>query len=125
MRWLDRLARKPTEVPVAERLATALEAAKRGDHAAALHIWKPLAQAGVARAQNNIGACFAEGLGVDRDPELAFRWLMLAAASNDPVGRGIWLRFIFAARESNRTMDVLPNSIGRLRSRGTDRHRIC
>ena len=64
MRWLDRLARQPAEVPVSERLATALEAAKRNDYATALGIWEPLAQAGVARAQNNIAACFVEGLGV-------------------------------------------------------------
>ncbi len=87
MGWLDRLARRPVEAPVSERMATALEAARRGDHATALGIWEPLAQAGVARAQNNIGACFAEGLGVERDPDLAFRWLTLAAEGNDPVGQ--------------------------------------
>ena len=87
MRWRDRFARQPAEMPVSERMATALEAARRGDHATALAIWEPLAHAGVARAQNNIGACFAEGLGVERDPGLAFRWLTLAAEGNDPVGQ--------------------------------------
>ena len=87
MRWLDRLARQPAGVTVVERLATALEAAKRGDYATALGIWEPLAQAGVARAQNNIAACFVEGLGVKRDPDLAFRWLALSAEAGDPVGQ--------------------------------------
>ena len=41
----------------------------------------------MARAQNNIGACFAEGLGVERDPALALRWLTLAAEAGDPVGQ--------------------------------------
>jgi len=35
-----------------------------------LALWEPLARDGVARAQNNIGACFSEGLGVERDPAL-------------------------------------------------------
>src|ERR1700722_7844440 len=32
-------------------------------------------------------ACFTEGLGIDRDPALALRWLTLAAEAGDPVGR--------------------------------------
>ena len=72
---------------VAARMAEAYDAAERGDYPAALAIWGPLAQSGVARAQNNVGACFAEGLGVARDPELALRWLTLAAEAGDPVAR--------------------------------------
>jgi TPR repeat protein len=41
----------------------------------------------VARAQNNIGACFAEGLGVERDLKLAAQWLSLSAAGGDAVGQ--------------------------------------
>jgi len=89
MRWLDRLARRTRpDVPnVAAQMAAAYNAASRGDYAAALETWAPLAHAGVARAQNNIGACFAEGLGVERDPQLAVRWLELSANSGDPVGQ--------------------------------------
>jgi TPR repeat protein len=97
MRWLDRLARQePCRAPrnigrsdanVPAQMAAAYEAACRNDHATALGIWGPLAHAGVARAQNNVGACFAEGLGVDRDPALALRWLTLAAEAGDPVGQ--------------------------------------
>jgi len=68
-------------------MAEAYDAAGRGDYHAALAIWGPLAQAGVARAQNNVGACFAEGLGVERDFSLALRWLTLAAEARDPVGQ--------------------------------------
>ena len=93
MRWLDGLARRlrpqtqEEEPSVAERMAAAYEAAGRGDYAAALAIWTPLAHAGVARAQNNIGACFSEGLGVERDADLAAKWLAASAASGDPVGQ--------------------------------------
>ena len=62
MRWLDRLAMQSAS-RASRRLSPtawpqAYDAARRGDYAAALAIWGPLAQAGVARAQNNIGACF-------------------------------------------------------------------
>src|SRR5262249_55737514 len=89
MRWLDRLAsrRREPDADVATQMATAFEAARRRDYASALAIWGPLAQAGVARAQSNVGACFAEGLGVERDPALALRWLTLAADAGDPVGQ--------------------------------------
>jgi TPR repeat protein len=89
MRWLDRLfgRNETTEDDIAATMAQASAAVEHGDHAAALALWGPLAHAGVGRAQNNIGACFAEGLGVGRDPTLALRWLKLAAESGDPVGQ--------------------------------------
>ena len=78
---------QPAAMDVAAELRAAHDAAERGDYQEALAIWGPLAHAGVARAQNNIGACFAEGHGVARDPELALRWLTLAAEAGDPVGQ--------------------------------------
>src|SRR6188508_3401881 len=91
MGLLDRLARRPRppepKVSIAERMALAYDAGARGDYATALSIWEPLAQAGVARAQANIGACFAEGFGVGRDAELAERWLSLAAGAGDAVAQ--------------------------------------
>jgi len=99
MGWLDLLrGRKaapsaspegPQAAPVDPdaHMAEALAAAQAGDYETALYLWEALARAGVARAQNNIGACFAEGLGVERNPALAFRWLHLAAENSDPVGQ--------------------------------------
>lgn len=89
MRWLERLfgRNETADGDVAATMAQATTAVERGDHAAALALWGPLAHAGIGRAQNNIGACFAEGLGVERDPALALRWLTLAAESRDPVGQ--------------------------------------
>lgn len=93
MGWLERFFRKDSMgVPesghdVAAAMAEAAAAVERCDHAAALAIWGPLAHAGFSRAQNNIGACFAEGYGVDRDPALALRWLTLSAEGSDPVGQ--------------------------------------
>ena len=90
MRWLEALAKKARpddDASVADRMAEAYEASSCGDYARALEIWGPLAHAGVARAQNNVGACFTEGLGVARDPKLALQWLSLAAAAGDAVGQ--------------------------------------
>src|SRR5262245_33978667 len=88
MGWLDPLTKsKPPEASVRERMSAAYNAASRGDYTAALDIWTPLAHAGVARAQSNIGACFSEALGVERDPKLAERWLLLAAEAGDPTGQ--------------------------------------
>ncbi len=89
MRWLERLLgkRRAEAANPAAAMARAADAAERGDYQAALAIWGPLAHAGVARAQNNIGACFAEGLGVARDSALALRWLTLSAEGGDPVGQ--------------------------------------
>lgn len=83
MGLLDRLRRPRAPDPMEH----ALTAAKAGDYAAALATWEPLARSGHARAQNNIGACFAEGLGVEPDPALAFKWLKLSSDGEDPVGR--------------------------------------
>jgi TPR repeat protein len=89
MPLLDRLLGRGSRPPadIAASMAAATAAAGRGDYAAALAIWGPLAHAGVARAQNNIGACFAEGLGVEPDAGLALRWLTLSAGNGDPVGQ--------------------------------------
>jgi len=91
MRWLDRLRERgqpqAMEESNSDRMRRAYDAAARGDYASALAVWGPLAQVGVPRAQTNVGACFAEGLGVERDPALARQWLTLAADAGDPVGQ--------------------------------------
>jgi len=71
MRWLERLT--GLRAPPVNLMDEASAAAKAGDYAAALALWEPLARAGVARAQNNIGACFSEGLGVERDSAIAVK----------------------------------------------------
>ena len=70
MSWLSRLMPR-RQAPVPDPMALARSRAEAGDHEGALALWEPLARAGDARACNNIGACFAEGLGVPRDAALA------------------------------------------------------
>ena len=56
-----------------------LEAYESGDYATALAEFTPLAEAGLAEAQNNLGLMYGNGEGVVRDDAEAVRWLRLAA----------------------------------------------
>ena len=108
MRWLERLI--GWRAPRRDMLAEARAASEAGDYATALSLWEPLAHAGVARAQNNIGVCFSNGLGVEHDPILAFKWLSLAAAGGDPLGQRnlatAYLNGLGVARDSARAAEL-------------------
>jgi TPR repeat protein len=58
--------------------AAGLEAHQRGDYAAALREWRPLAEAGNVDALNNLGAMHFEGQGVPKDEVRAYAWATLA-----------------------------------------------
>ncbi len=55
----------------------------RGDYAAALREWKPLAEQGDANAQNNFGSMYYYGLGLPRDYIQAVAWYRRAAEQGD------------------------------------------
>jgi TonB family protein len=50
-----------------------------GDYMAAQLLWRPLAEQGVARAQNNLGVMYESGKGVPPDLNEALKWYRLAA----------------------------------------------
>jgi S1-C subfamily serine protease len=56
-----------------------LDAYRQGDFATTLREWKPLAEAGKARAQFNLGILYAKGQGVPEDPAEALKWYRKAA----------------------------------------------
>src|ERR1700742_3882817 len=85
----------------AQRLGGAAGAAAGGDFEGALSIWVELGHAGVARAQAEIGRCFVNGWGVERDIELARKWLKLAANSGDPLGQRVLGDFYFNGEEGS------------------------
>ena len=71
-----------------------------GDYKMALEIWRPLAEQGNARAQNNLGVMYENGKGVPQNIPEAVKWYRLAAqqgyagAQNNlgliyAIGRGI------------------------------------
>ncbi len=60
-------------------IASAWAAYQRGDHATALKTLKPLAEAGNADAEYDLGTMYSDGHGVPRDPRLAQTWWEKAA----------------------------------------------
>ena len=55
----------------------------RGDYAPAVKLFRPLAQAGSAKAQNAMGVMYRKGEGVARSSAHAFMWFSLAAKKGD------------------------------------------
>ena len=60
---------------------------ERGDIGAALEAWRPLAEAGDARAQAALGSLYISGRGVAVDHAEALRWTQLAADQGDVTGQ--------------------------------------
>ena len=56
----------------------------RGDYAAALVEFRPLAEEGYRLAQYTLGVMYAEGQGVPQDYHAAFRWFRRAAGQGVP-----------------------------------------
>ena len=53
----------------------------RHDYATALKEWRPLAEQGLAKAQNNLGMMYYNGKGVLQDTIAAHMWFNIAAAN--------------------------------------------
>jgi TPR repeat protein len=56
-----------------------LVAFERGDYSTAMDNWHPLAEKGIAIAQNNLGVMFDHGLGVEENDKMAVAWYRKAA----------------------------------------------
>ncbi len=63
----------------AEDFEAGLAAKERGDYAAALRAWRPLAEQGSAEAQNALGVLYDNGEGVPQDHARAIAWYRKAA----------------------------------------------
>ena len=59
------------------------DAHNAGDYATAIQEWTPLAEAGDASAQSNLGYMYENGYGVPQDYAEAVRWYRLAANQGD------------------------------------------
>ena len=55
----------------------------RGDYAPAIRLFRPLAEAGNPKAQNQIGLMYRKGEGTAQSPARAFMWFSLAAKRGD------------------------------------------
>ena len=67
-------------VALAEPMEDGQAAYNRGDFEEALKQWRPLADQGIARAQNNLGVLYENGKGVPADINQAMKWYRAAAA---------------------------------------------
>ena len=61
-----------------------LAAMDRGHFATAIRAWLPLAEAGSAEAQNNLGHMYEEGLGVSQNYQTSMDWYRRAAEQDLP-----------------------------------------
>src|SRR5271169_4879778 len=64
-------------------LEDGVNAAKIGDYATAVRLWRPLAEGGEAKAQSLVGDAFALGQGVPQDYGAAMNWYRMAADQGD------------------------------------------
>jgi TPR repeat protein len=64
-------------------LEDGVSAAKSGDYATAIRLWRPLAERGEAKAQSLVGDSFALGQGVPQDYAAAVNWYRMAAGQGD------------------------------------------
>jgi TPR repeat protein len=123
MSWLAKLFER--EPPAEQRLADALVAWNAQDYGVALDLWAPLAQAGLARAQSNMGAAFLEGRGVERDLEKAAAWLRRAAEQGDAGGQRNLALCYYEAGACRRTRPKLRSGTNGLPNRTTPTRRTC
>jgi TPR repeat protein len=68
---------------------------KRGDYAAALKEWRPLAEHGHLKAQNRLGNMYAGGFGVPQDYIKAVKWYRKAAYRGNALAQnGLGMMFV-------------------------------
>ena len=76
-----------TSFPARADVGTGMEAFRRGDYAAAMAAWQPLAKKGDAAAQFNLGILYRRGLGVPPDNQRAIGWFERAAVRGHPTAQ--------------------------------------
>src|SRR5260221_10343788 len=68
-------------------LSAARQAFAAGDFARAHGLWAALAEGGNPRAVSNLAGLYAEGFGVERNPEEAARLFRIAAEAGDAIAQ--------------------------------------
>ena len=93
-RWWHVVAMMLVFVPLVTTMPAAagdfedgVEAYRNGDYAVAHRLWLPLADQGLADAQNNLAVMYANGRGVTQDYAAAMRWYRLAADQGDAAAQ--------------------------------------
>lgn len=98
---------------VQSEIKAASDAYARGDVAAAIRIWRPLAIAGDAVAQYNLGLCYKKGEGVPKDPKMAETWFEKAAEQGLEEARDAYGLQLFQNGNRLAAMPYIEESAGR------------
>ena len=67
------------QTPTETQFDAGIAAMERGHYATAMRAWLPLANSGIAQAQNNMGHMYEEGFGVAQNYTTALDWYRKAA----------------------------------------------
>ncbi len=91
--------------PACADVKTGIDAYTRGDFATAVTIWRPLAIAGDADAQYNLGQAYRLGRGVSIDPQMAESWFKQAADQGHERARNAYGLTLF---QNGRRQEAIP-----------------
>ncbi len=92
-------------IMAAADVKSGIDAYQRGDFAAAVGTWRPLAVAGDADAQYNLGQAYRLGRGVPSDPQMAESWFKKAADQGHERARNAYGLTLF---QNGRRQEALP-----------------
>jgi uncharacterized protein len=90
-----------------------VDAFMAGDYDRAIRIWRPLAIAGDADAQYNLGQAYWLGRGVANDPKQAEDWYRRAAEQNQPKARDAYGLLLFQTGRRQEALPYIEESAGR------------
>jgi len=85
----------------------------QGDYAKAVKEWLPLAEAGDADAQYNMGQAYRAGQGVPKDEDAATEWFRKAAEQGLPKAEDTYGRSLFQAGKRAEAMPWVQKSAAR------------
>jgi uncharacterized protein len=99
--------------PAYADVKTGIDAYQRGDFATAVSTWRPLAIAGDADAQYNLGQAYRLGRGVPVDPQMAESWFKKAADQGHERARNAYGLTLFQNGRRQEAIPYIEESAGR------------
>ena len=99
--------------PALADVKTGIDAYQRGDFATAVTTWRPLADAGDADAQYNLGQSYRLGRGVPVDARIAESWFRKAADQGHERARNAYGLTLFQRGQRAEAIPYLEESAGR------------
>ncbi len=99
--------------PAFADVKTGIDAYQRGDFATAVNTWRPLADAGDADAQYNLGQSYRLGRGVPVDAQIAESWFRKAADQGHERARNAYGLTLFQRGRRAEAIPYIEESAGR------------